>query len=212
MYHYHAFNLNIQSDLYFPELLEQPEYTPADADLRIQFGDVSPSGLEHPLMMQPFCQANAEALWLHVPGVAHFLITQGSQITLHPSPGVDEDSIRVFLLGSCMGALLMQRDLFLLHGNAVKVGRHCISFVGHSGAGKSTLSGAFFKRGYSILADDVCAVSAAGDVLPSFPQIKLWCDAAHQLNIETQSLRNIRPGIENTQFHLASTFIKPHCR
>ena len=208
MHHYHAFELNIESELYFPELLGRSDLAPPPAayDVRIQFGDVRASGLEHALMMRPFCQANAEALWLHVPGVAYFLITQGSQIIIQPYLGVDEDSIRVFLLGSCMGALLMQRDLFLFHGNAVKVGHHCISFVGHSGAGKSTLSGAFFKRGYSILADDVCAVSAAGDVLPSFPQIKLWCDAARHLNIETQSLRNIRPGIEKFAVPLGRHF------
>lgn len=100
----------------------------------------------------------------------------------------------------------MQRDLFLLHGNAIKMGDHCISFVGHSGAGKSTLSGAFFKRGYSILADDVCAVNANGQVVPSFPQIKLWFDAAKQLNIDTAALRKIRPSIEKFAVPLAQQF------
>ena len=38
------------------------------------------------------------------------------------------------------------------------------------------------KRGYSILADDVCAINADGEILPSFPQIKLWADAAKQLS------------------------------
>ena len=196
MYKYHAFQLNIHSELYFPELLEQSVLDDFTADLTIKWGNVNPDGLDHPLMTRLFWQANEQMLWLHVPGVARFLVTQGSQITIHPYPAVDEESIRVFLLGSCMGALMMQRGLFLLHGNAVKIGEHCISFVGHSGAGKSTLSAAFFQRGYSILADDVCAVSHEGRVLPSFPQIKLWTDSARQLNIETQPLRRIRPGIE----------------
>ena len=205
MYHYYAFALHIHSELAFPELLPSP-YAPS-VDVSILFGHVSASGLDTPNKPRGlFYQVTQSELWLHVPNVARFLIRHGNQIIIDPMIGVDEDSIRVFILGSCMGALLMQRDLFLLHGNAIKVGDHCISFVGHSGAGKSTLSGAFFKRGYSILADDVCAVSEAGDVLPSFPQIKLWFDAAKQLDIDTQGLRRIRPLIEKFAVPLALQF------
>ena len=205
MYDYYAFALSIRSELAFPELL--PCSHAASPDLNITFGDVSVQGLGSPNQSKGlFYQVTESELWLHVPNVARFLISHGNQITIDPIAGADEDSIRVFVLGSCMGALLMQRDLFLLHGNAIKVGDHCISFVGHSGAGKSTLSGAFFKRGYSILADDVCAVSTTGHVMPSFPQIKLWFDAAKQLNIDTQALRRIRPLIEKFAVPLAQQF------
>lgn len=205
MYTYYAFALSIRSELVFPELL--PCSNRALPDLTIKWGEVCPSGLDFPNQSKGlFFQATEAALWLNVPNVARFLITHGNQILIDPVAGVDEDSIRVFILGSCMGALLMQRNLFLLHGNAIKVGEHCISFVGHSGAGKSTLSGAFFKRGYSILADDVCAVNAAGQVVPSFPQIKLWFDAAKHLNIDTQALRKIRPLIEKFAVPLAQQF------
>lgn len=205
MYNYYAFALTISSELAFPELL--PSTQALSADLTILFGEVSAQGLKTGNQSNGlFYQASASELWLHVPNVARFLIRHGNQIIIEPCAGVDEDSIRVFVLGSCMGALLMQRDVFLLHGNAIKVGDHCISFVGHSGAGKSTLSGAFFKRGYSILADDVCAVSAEGRVVPSFPQIKLWFDAARHLNIDTQGLRKIRPNLEKFAVPLAQQY------
>lgn len=205
MYTYYAFGLRIKSDLAFRELL--PCSNPTSIDVTIQWGAVDSSGLDAPRSSKGlYYQAMESALWLHVPNVARFLITQGQQIIIDPIEGVDEDSIRVFILGSCMGALLMQRNLFLLHGNAIKVGDHCVSFVGHSGAGKSTLSGAFFKRGYSILADDVCAVNADGHVVPSFPQIKLWFDAAKQLDIDTHALNKIRPLIEKFAVPLAQQF------
>lgn len=202
MYSYYAFALTISSELAFPELLACSHST--SPDVTIKWGEVSPQGLG--ISTGLFYQATEAALWLHVPNVARFLISNGNQITIDPVKGVDEDSIRVFILGSCMGALLMQRDLFLLHGNAIKIGNQCISFVGHSGAGKSTLSAAFFKRGYSILADDVCAVGLDGQVRPSFPQIKLWFDAAKQLNIDTQALRRIRPLLEKFAVPLADQF------
>jgi hypothetical protein len=205
MYTYYAFAIKINSELAFPELLVCSNS--ALPDLTIKYGEVSPLGLDSPHQSKGlFYQASASALWLSVPGVARFLITSGNQIIIDPVEGIDDDSLRVFILGSCIGALLMQRDLFLLHGNAIKMGDHCISFVGHSGAGKSTLSGAFFKRGYSILADDVCAVNAHGQVVPSFPQIKLWFDAAKQLNIDTTALRKIRPSIEKFAVPLAQQF------
>lgn len=205
MYTYYAFALRINSELAFPELLACSN--PPLPDVTIKWGEVSTQGLEQPNSSKGlFYQANASALWLHVPNVARFLITKGHEIIIEPDSNADEDSIRVFVLGSCMGALLMQRNLFLLHGNAIKVGKYCISFVGNSGAGKSTLSGAFFKRGYSILADDVCAVNANGHVVPSFPQIKLWFDAAKHLDIDTQGLRKIRPNLEKFAVPLAQQF------
>lgn len=206
MYYYHAFQLNICSDFLLPELLNGHQATPTDDILRISLGEVSPEGLEETLSKGLNYQANENALWLNVPDVARYLVTNGRQITVDPLTHSDAESIRLFLLGSCMGALLMQRNLFLLHGNAIKVGEHCISFAGHSGAGKSTLSGAFFKRGYDILADDVCAINDNAEVIPSFPQIKLWHDAAKHLAMETESLRKIRPSIEKFAVPLGMQF------
>ncbi len=208
MHVYHAFNLNILSQLELPELLSAPNQPLVQPDVCIQWGAVSATGLEHPLVTGASFQANETALWFNIPLVACYLIENGNQITIEPAAKSNEDSIRVFLLGSGMGALLMQRDLFLLHANAIKIGDHCISFAGESRAGKSTLSAAFFQRGYSILADDVCAINQAGEVLPSFPQIKLWADASQHLAIETKALRKIIPDLEKfalptgEQFHL----------
>lgn len=204
MYHYQAFGLAIQSELAFPDLLSSTHIESNVLNrITIQFGQANPidfttSGL--------FYQVSDDALWLNVPNIARFLVIHGKQIIINPVSGIDEDSIRLFILGFCMGALLIQRHLFLLRGNAVKIEDYCISFVGHSGVGKSTLAGALLKRGYSILADDICAINTSGHVIPSFPQIKLWSDAAEQLNIATQHLRKIRPAIEKFAFPLEQQF------
>lgn len=214
MYFYHAFGLNIQSGLNLPELLAYPNNSNINPDVTIQFGDVAKAGLSEVMAGGAFYQANHDELWLDVPNVARYLITHGNCITIDPYEQADEDSIRVFLLGSGMGALLMQRDLFLLHANAIKMGDACVSFSGNSGAGKSTLSAAFMRRGYSVLADDVCAVNQAGQVMPSFPQVKLWADSSYKLEIKTDELRRIRPKIEkfavplNQQFYSANLPLK----
>src|SRR3990167_10661167 len=138
MYNYRAFDLTIQSELPFRELLSNAHMEQDVSQIMITLNAVSPNGLlESPSLKTAFYQATKTAFWLHVQQVARFLITNGDQIHIDPLPESDEDSIRLFVLGSCMGALLMQRQLLLLHGNAIKIGEHCVSFIGNSGAGKS---------------------------------------------------------------------------
>lgn len=194
-HHYIAFGLTIQSPIFFPELSPAPSST-EKPDVIIQYSKNLDCGLNAPVSSYPFWQAKENAFWLKVKGVAHFLVTEGQCITIDPEEKADLASIRLFVLGSCMGALLMQRNFFVLHGNAIRVGESCISIVGDSGAGKSTLCGAFFKQGYPILADDVCAIDARLKVYPSFPQIKLWKDSADHLSINTEKLRRIRPHLD----------------
>ena len=43
-------------------------------------------------------------------------------------------------------------------------------------------------------------------MIPSFPQIKLWADAAAKLTIDTTSLRKIRPNIEKFAVPLGASF------
>lgn len=180
MHHYTAFGLMIQSELLFKELLIQPCAVNDEYDVTINLGAVNPHGLNGvPPTNGVFYQVTPYELWLHIPNVARFLVMNGHQIIIEPLTNIHEKSIRLFVLGSCMGALLMQRNLFLLHGNAIKINdEQCVSFVGNSGVGKSTLSGAFFKRGYSILADDICVINSENSVMPSFPRIKSCADAA----------------------------------
>jgi hypothetical protein len=204
-YQYHAFQCMIQSELFFPELPIM-SFPSERIDVSIQWKNVSAYGLDSPLVKNVFFQAKLHHLWLNVPQVGRFLIKHGKSIDIEAAPMADLASIRLFILGSCMGALLMQRDMLLLHGNALQVGDHCVSFVGHSGAGKSTLSGAFLKRGYRILADDICAIDHQLNVLPSFPQIKLWHDSADKLNIHMASLRRIRPQDNKFAVPLAAQF------
>lgn len=203
---YTTYNLSIQSDIELPELLLQREATVSPPDVFIRLSSVSAQGLPNGQQVNPFLYANRESLWLHIPKVARFLVQNGNSILIDPEPGIDEDSIRVFLLGSALGALLFQRGHLVLHGNAIRIGDQCMVCVGESGVGKSTLAAGFMQRGFQILSDDVVPVDKAFKALPGFPRIKLWQDVADKLQIDTTGLRRIRPGIEKFNYPLGNQF------
>ena len=203
MHFYTSYNLIIGSELPLPELTPLDDKPGGTPDISIHLSGINNNGLADGEQLGPFLWVNPSSLWLQVPHVARFLVTGGNTIMIDPESGIDEDSLRVFLLGSAFGALLFQRGLLVLHGNAIRIGDQCMVCVGHSGAGKSTLAAGFMQRGYQVLADDVVSVDAQCRALPGFPRIKLWQDVADQLKIDTKNLRRTRPNME--KFNLPVT-------
>src|SRR5439155_13534776 len=113
--------------------------------------------------------------------------------------GVDEQAVRLFLLGPALGVLLHQRGLLVLHASTVTVDGGAVAFLGRSGWGKSTVAAAFHARGCGIVGDDVTAVQVEGGiptVIPSFPQLKLWPEVAVFLGDDVERLSRLRPLLE----------------
>ncbi|HYE26669.1 MAG TPA: hypothetical protein VEA61_00310 [Allosphingosinicella sp.] len=170
---YRLFGLNLSSEIDLAGLA--PPVEAGAPDVEIAFGLIA-SG-EDP----PGYSATAEGTLLSVAKVGRYLIREGRHIVIDPAPGASERNLRLFLLGSAIGALLHQRGLLPLHANAINIGGRAVAFSGHSGAGKSTIAAWFHDRGYPILADDVCVIGFddAGRALayPGIPRLRLWREA-----------------------------------
>lgn len=206
-FRHQAFGLTFASELPLPELL--PAAEGADADVQIRFGTV-PEEVPGLLKRGVRYQAAANALRLQVDGVANYLIEAGRRITITRAPGADDDDVRVFLLGSALGALLHQRGDLVLHGSAVEWNGEAVVFLGRSGVGKSTLATAFKRRGHAVLTDDLCVVRPRADgrmvAQPGFPQAKLWLDSLKRLEFAPDQLKPIRAKIEKRALPLADQF------
>lgn len=202
-YFYRLYGLLAASDFIFTELVPMENELP---DIHIKCAAIAPEGLEDGKRLGPFLYTAPGKLWLSVPGIARYLVLGGKEILIDPMPGIDEESLRVFLLSSCIGALLMQRGLWALHGCAIRLGNSCMLCLGDPATGKSSLAAAFMQRGHSILSDDVVAVDQENRAIPGFPSIKLWQDAAEKLEISTEGLQRIRPGIEKYRVPLNERF------
>ncbi|MEW4368345.1 aldolase [Paenibacillus kandeliae] len=183
---YQAFGLRIQSEISLPEL-QQVNDTIDPIDVTVRFGDLSK--WEHVVnARETNFSIQLAGFMFRMPDTATFCISEGSQIIIDPLPGVSEDKIRLFVLGTCMGVLLMQRNRFPLHGSALLIEGKAYAFVGQSGAGKSTLAATFVKAGYPLLSDDVIPIAYKDGVplvYPTYPQQKLWQESLDHFGISS---------------------------
>ena len=200
---YKAFGLTFKSDIELPPLINLESQK---ADVIIEIGEVSKTGLVAPNSIKPYCQIAKNQLWLHVPDIAWFHVTNGNHILVEPEKNADLQSVRLFLLGSCIGAIMYQRNRLVIHGNAIRFGDGCVIFAGNSGNGKSTLAAAFHKRGYEILSDDLSVIDEHIHVQPSYPQLKLWHDTAQKLDIDISGLNRIRLQVDKYAYPITNSF------
>jgi len=198
---YKVFNLIIQSEI---EILHLPKFNQAcglniTPDIEVSLGQVpeieSPNGNENWNATNYFFAKDGTSLTLQFLDVGRFLIQDGRKVTIMPLGEPSVGTLSTFLMGSVMGGLLHQRGYFLLHGNAIVHNDQAYIFAGESGAGKSTLAAAFSKAGAQVLSDDVSAIifDKAGRpwVLPAYPAMKLWQDAADYFDIETKDCHSV---------------------
>ncbi len=191
VYSYSAFGLRIDSEIMLPELSIAED---GPADVQIRYGEV-PDKLDTPLDEAYFFQASAGEFLFKVEGVANYYITNGEQIIVQPSSQLNFRTIKLYLLGTAIGVLLMQRGIVPIHGSTVAINGCGVIFTGVSGAGKSTMAAALHKKGYPLLADDISAVTCDQDgifrVQPGYPQQKLCQASADIIDINTQAYDRI---------------------
>lgn len=174
---YDAFGLEIQSDFAIAPLL--PCETSNKDPVYIREGQV-PKSITDPSVEEEGISFNADEMLLFIPEVATFYVNNGKEVIVQPEPEMKLPQLQLYLLGSCVGALLHQRGILPLHGSCLCKDKECILIIGESGAGKSTLASGLVARGWKLLTDDVAAIvfrEGVPYVQSSYPSQKLWEDA-----------------------------------
>lgn len=168
---YKAFGLTINSELAMDEL----PFSNQNEDIRINYNKINEHIDSEPKVFG-YCDIEPNKVLLIIPDVAKFLITNGNSIIIDTYDDVDEVTLKLFVLGSCMGAVLIQRGMIPIHGSALYYKNRGILVVGDSGAGKSTLACALINRGAKLVSDDVISVIKVDNqyfAVPSVPLQKL---------------------------------------
>ncbi|KYG27650.1 hypothetical protein [Alkalihalobacillus trypoxylicola] len=190
-YVYKAFGLIVKSEIVLPELIHASEDSKQDVTIKI--GDLYREWEQQAQKQEQYFSITASQILFRIPNVAIFSMKSGIEITVSPDQNqksIPNGLLRLYLLGTCMEAILLQRNILPLHGSAIVFNNEAYAIVGESGAGKSTLASAFVQKGCQLLSDDVIPVTMGsnGEVLvtPAYPQQKLWMESLQQFQINYQ--------------------------
>ena len=198
---YKAFGLIIKSEFEIPELLVF-EGLP---DVEIKLGE-TPKQLKEITKQGVKYQAAKNEFLLEVDHIAKYYVNGGRQIIVDTLKDPVDKEVRLFLLGSAFGALFLQRGLLPVHGSAIKFGNSVTIFTGLSGVGKSSIAAYFVNQGYHALADDISVVNHNLEVVPGFPNMKIWNDVLQKLDINKEPLIEIRPNVKKFQLPINDNY------
>lgn len=201
---YKVFGLTFCSDF----VLDSDPFPPGnDYDVLIERGKIPK--IKFKLLKEGVCfLAGEKDFLLDIPDIAKYWISEGNRIVVEPHPQTTEDSIVLFLTGSAMGALLIQRGTLALHASAVEKNGKAILFSGISGAGKSTINKLLQNKAYRFVADDISVISKEeNSVFPGFHRMKIWKDVLVFLKNPIHEEKRIRPEI--MKYHVSAKTLTP---
>ncbi|MCR2802526.1 aldolase [Paenibacillus soyae] len=188
-YVYRSFGLRIDSEIPLPELPqclpgrdgESPDLVISKQNLTAVWQSIESSS--------EYLATRGEAVYVRVADTGIFGMESGRSISVSLFPEANPDKVRLYLLGTCMGIILLQKRILPLHGSAIEIGGKAYAIVGQSGAGKSTLSTYLLDQGYRLLSDDLIAVTLNEQntpiVTPSYPQQKIWQETIDLLGMSS---------------------------
>lgn len=213
MFKYHTYGLTLISALPLPELL--PGEGEADVCITIEKIDaISPR--EYSAVQCASISPNRVHLtW---GNVGDLWIEEGCRIVVVPAVDVDQEALRLFVLGPGLGVLLHQRGLLVFHASGVAIRGHVAGFIGAKGWGKSTTAAILHQRGHALLSDELLVVRFDNlnqpRVIPGASQIKLWVDALIGTGGNPDVAVRVRPGVD--KFNVNASSVAPeelplHC-
>ena len=213
MFTYSAYNLRINSEIFFPELVtcqEDSSGTDQQPEVIIQQREISRSEIENADGGNRFFGR----LETNELVFSKFFVEFGRKIVIEPAPGIADDIIRPGILGPIFSLMLRQRGLLAIHASCVDINGEAVGFIGNSGWGKSTLANAFYNQGYPLLTDDVMAIQLNEGsekhpiTFPAYPCVKLLPDSAASLGYDFEKLTVISSELPKRHNHLAKKFVQ----
>lgn len=152
--------------------------------------------------------SNSDCFYLLYSDGTKFVIKgNGSSIWASWNDSRTIEDTSTYLLGPVLGFILRLRGVTCLHASAVVVNGQAIVLLGRAGAGKSTTAAAFANLGYSVMSEDVVALSYDGSeyrVQPGYPIIRLWPESVLNLFGSNDALPLLTPNWDKRYLDLMS--------
>ena len=190
-YYYRVYGVNIESKIEIPEF--EVIDSNSDIDVKLSFGVVKEEIID--LITQGHrAKYEKQDMWFYIEDVAIFHIYNGDTVVIEPMGDKNNKMIKLYIMGSVMGMILLQRNMVAIHGGGIVIdGKGCI-FTGQKGAGKSTITTALRKKGYKFIADDVCSINIGetNTINYGFGYQKLCEDAMEKLGYNLDEFEPFR--------------------
>lgn len=189
-YNYKVYGLKINSEIKIDEFIKIENLNKDDIDVYFYYGD----------MPNNICKLRSEGktsfysknyVWFEIDNVASYYIKNGNEVIVEPWKGANRQEINLYLMCSCLGFIMLQREKVAIHGGVMKINDKAIIITGNRGAGKSTLTTALRLKGYKFIADDVAATNIDNKVMinPGFPYQKLCRDTMNKMNYDKSKFK-----------------------
>lgn len=182
-YYYRISGLDIASDIRLNSVPEVPDSSKAGT-VSFRAGKPPHSLTEPDIHCPRFCARDDEVL-VRIPQVGRFHIRSGSLVEYCVDDEASPQDAVPFLLGSCLGALIHQREGLILHASSVVRNGKVFLICGRSGAGKSTTTAHLVNAGGSTLGDDIAVIGKEDPhfVQPAFPTANFSRETLNSLGL-----------------------------
>ena len=184
---YYVYGLNIRSEIEIDEF-HKIDMILEDKVVNIKNG-VMPKEIKDDILKGSKIKFSKNRIWFYIPNIATYCIINGSEIIVEVAEGADMQLMKVYLMCSCLGFIMLQRDMVAIHGGVIEMDDKAVIFTGDRGAGKSTLTTALRRKGYKFISDDVASIeiNKLPYVMPGFPYQKLCKSAMDNFGYDKDS-------------------------
>lgn len=124
---------------------------------------------------------------------------EGKKIKVNYFFNIDNDLLQI-LLNYPIGAILYQKNYYVMHASSVKFDNKIICFCGQSMSGKSSLVAKLISEGGKLISEDTSIFSFTNkDILihPSYPFIKISNEVKNFTDLSTSTKVNFKKKINN---------------
>jgi len=184
-YDYTVYGFNIESQIKIDEFMynENENY-----NIKFVLGNMPEDIIELKELGRKVYYSKTK-VWFHIDNVASYYITNGDTVIVEPCENADMQLLKVYLMCSCLGFIMIQREKVAIHGGTVVINNKGVIFTGDRGTGKSTLTTALRLKGYNFIADDVAAtvIDEVPMINPGFPYQKLCEDAMDNMGYDKEA-------------------------
>ena len=115
---YKVYGLNVISDIEIPQLVQATIKDIDEIDVSIKLGKMPGKISEYKAKKRKNKYRN-NTMWINIDNVAQYYVYKGREILIEPYDESDINDIRVFLLGTIFGGLLIQRQLLAIARAAI---------------------------------------------------------------------------------------------